>query len=278
MTTAALQLVEREVPRLSQSVGWTLLSKSPRHAWRAHRLLGGTQRTPTASMDTGTLVHELTLGGDRVVVVDAKDWRTNDAKEARDLIRSQGKVPILNHKYAEAEVIAKTVTDRLAQEGIILADGFCEEKLQWEQAGVACEGTPDFFDPEQGAIVLDLKVTEKSADPDTIQRSMVSGWAMQRSAYIGALEYRYPELVGRWEWIWAVVEVETHEVALYEAGASFEQLGDMQWQRALATWRRLLEQAGPELEPFPGYGRRTLEAPGWAMAREEDHHHANLYE
>lgn len=272
MTRAAIQKAGIEAPRLSQSIAKDLIHRSPAHAWKSHRLLGGKSRQPTNVMDHGTLVHELVLGGDKVVVVDAKDWRTKDAKAQRDAIRLAGGVPVLKHQHEKAEVTANAVIAALAAIGIFLEDGECECRLEWEDDGVPCEGTPDWFglDTDERPVVFDLKVTSGHADPGTTEKKMAD-WAIQRSAYVSALNKRHPELAGRWRWLWVVVEAETNEVAIYVAGATLEQLGDMQWERAVVMWKGLLELHADDPDaPWPGYGVQTINAPAWAIRNEED--------
>ena len=49
-------------PSLSASIGWTLLTRSPLHAWAAHPRLGQADETaPTKAMDFGTVAHRLLL-------------------------------------------------------------------------------------------------------------------------------------------------------------------------------------------------------------------------
>jgi len=267
-------------PRLSQSIAWEMLSKSPRHAQRKHRLLGGERGASTAAMDHGTLTHELVLGGDKIAILDFPDWRTKKAKEAREEARRNGLVPVLRHQVEKASATANAVIQALATPhpsldfpGLFLADGDCERRLSWEIDGIPCEGTPDWFgiDVERQPTVLDLKWTGSAADEETIRGRMHSGWALQRSAYLSALDVLYPELAGRWRWYWCVVEGDTNEVALYRAGASVEQIGHLQWRRALCQWRGLLDlhDTNPNIL-WPGYGLRVIEASDWQIRREED--------
>ncbi|NIP90266.1 MAG: hypothetical protein GWN84_06210, partial [Gammaproteobacteria bacterium] len=53
---------------------------------------------------TGSLIHRLFLGaGPELCIVDAGDWRTKAAKEARNEAREAGQIPVLRHKLDEAE-------------------------------------------------------------------------------------------------------------------------------------------------------------------------------
>lgn len=269
-------------PRLSQSVGWELLDKSPRHAWRKHRLLGAERLDPTRAMDHGTLVHELVLGGDRVVVLDHKDWRTKKAKEDREAARADGQVPILRHQYERAVRTAAAVEEQIATPshdsgwpGVFIEDGVREGRIEWDEGDVPCEGTPDWRGQaiDKSPLVFDLKYTEGSAAPKAFGRRIEDGLAMQMAAYLSGLSKLHPELAGRWSWWWVVVEGDSDEVAIYHPSSAVEQLGSLQWERAVSGWRRLLElHACSPGEPFPGYGASEIDISTWALAREEEMH------
>src|SRR3990167_1259095 len=74
-------------PSLSASLAHVLLTRSPKHAWLAHPRLNPAWEPDEseARQDIGTIVHALLLEGDasRVVVIEAEDYRTKAAKEAR---------------------------------------------------------------------------------------------------------------------------------------------------------------------------------------------------
>src|SRR3954468_18503432 len=74
-----------ETPRLSPSIANILLTRSPLHAWGAHRLLGQLEREATDAQRNGSLIDALLLGReDTIVEVPYNDFRTAAAKELRD--------------------------------------------------------------------------------------------------------------------------------------------------------------------------------------------------
>lgn len=59
------------------------------------------------AMDFGTLVHAIALEGSDmglVVEIDAADWRSKAAKDARDEARAEGKIPILSNPKSDKEI------------------------------------------------------------------------------------------------------------------------------------------------------------------------------
>ena len=85
-------------PSLSSSLAHTLITQTPIHAFMRHpRLNPGAPREESNKMDIGTIAHGLLLEGDesRIVLIEAEDWRTKEAKEQRDQAYADGKVPLL---------------------------------------------------------------------------------------------------------------------------------------------------------------------------------------
>lgn len=262
----------KKTPKLSQSIAWAMLSRSPAHAWWEHRDLGGKERKPTDAMKEGTLRHELLLGGNKVVVADFDSFKSNAAKEVRDAALAQGLVPIVRKKAEEAEKPVAKLRSAIADRGFDLGDFQRETRLFWtDREGVECAGTPDAFRVDgASAAILEVKIVGQSAHPDDLARKVDEGWALQRAAYISALQALHPEVRGRVEWLWVAQEKDPPwEVSIVPAGGSMDDLGFRQWHRALSQWRELLTL--DPTKPWPGYTNQPLEAPAWALAKEEYH-------
>ena len=74
---------------LSSGVCHTLLTESPYHA----RFKQENPGAPSSVSDMGIAIHDGLLEGvDRIVAIDADDWRTKAAKEARDAARDRKSV------------------------------------------------------------------------------------------------------------------------------------------------------------------------------------------
>src|SRR5215471_6763533 len=85
-------------PSLSASIAELLIKRSPKHAFHAHPRLNPKwkPKEPSQEMDDGRVLHSMLLGTPSPVIeVDAEDWRTNRAKEAKADARASGKVAVL---------------------------------------------------------------------------------------------------------------------------------------------------------------------------------------
>jgi hypothetical protein len=257
-----------ERPSLSSSIAHTLVSQSEAHAWLQHPRLGGTAREPSNEMDHGTLFHALMLGhGRAVVIVDADDWRTKAAKDLREEARASGHIAVLRHKYNEAQTAAGAVTARLQREFGVVLDGYSEVVFVWAETAedgteVLCRCQVDHWKPE-ACMVYDLKSTG-DAHPDTCARKLVSmGYAIQRAAYVSAVEHTFPELAGRVGFEFLFCEVnEPHAVTPIGCAGTMREVGEMQWRQAVNRWARALRG-----DDWPTYTRSTVlvEAKPWEL-------------
>lgn len=111
---------------------------------------------PTEAMERGTIVHALVLGrGADVVVVDADDWRSKAARDARDQARADGKTPILRDRFTVPQAMARAVlTDPVASR--LLTGGHPEQVLVWrdDPSGTWCRAMVDYRRPE---LLVDVK-------------------------------------------------------------------------------------------------------------------------
>lgn len=268
-----------EVPALSSSIAHTLVSKSPLHAWAQHPKLGGVPRVASKEMDRGSLIHALLLeNGKDVAVIDAADYRTNKAKEARDVARERGMVPVLAADYGSAKEAVRILRNRLETLGIDLA-GEKEVTALWTEFAddgteVQCRGMIDILrhwksGSGSGADILDPK-TCRSAHPDACQKHMNGyGYSIQRTAYVRAIEKVIPETAGRVDFAFLFCEEvpPTWAVTPVRMSGAFRELGERQWRRAVNLWAECLQT-----NQWPAYvgGAIEIEPPAWAMARDMD--------
>ncbi|HET9954130.1 MAG TPA: PD-(D/E)XK nuclease-like domain-containing protein [Polyangiaceae bacterium] len=264
-----------EVPSLSSSVANILVSRSPLHAWHAHPRLGGRPYEPSASMDAGSVAHAVLLGTaqEELVVVDAEDWRTKAAQEARAAAREQGKCAVLPATLAEITASVDVIRKRFARYGVRFT-GRSEVSLFWtEQASdgtiIQCRGRIDHLILKDGrARILDLK-TARSAHPRACQSHAYEyGYDIQAAAYRSAFAKLYPRYSGREEFLWLFAELDgPNAVAPYALDGSFDWLGERRWRRAVDLWARCLRE-----DSWPSYTDEILrlEAPQYAVALEEE--------
>lgn len=255
------------LPHFSSSVAKTVISRSPLHA-RQEREDGG--KDPTKVMDFGSVTHRLVLGaGKDYEPLPFDDWRTKDAKAARDAAREAGKVPIKTADFERANLAAESIRLELSKRGILL-DGASELAVTWEEETehgiVICKAMFDHAWLETGRI-LDLKLTE-NASPWAIERNAESmGYAIQRAAYVRALVALRPSLAGKADFLFAFGETDTpFAMNLTRPDGMFRELGDRRWLRALNTWA---ECVATDTWPAYGDGINQLSPPAWAMRNEE---------
>lgn len=247
--------------RLSGSIAHKLVSQSPLHAWQAHPRLGGRAEEPTDATELGSAIHDLILGGGREwAIIDAPDYRTKAAKEARDLALVEGKMPVIKHKAESWTALGGIVKGKLRDAGIDISGCETELTVLWEDGSVACRGRVDAFDAATGW-VTDLK-TCKNASPRAVLGSVLAyGYDLKAAAYLEGLEAAgHPMCSFRF----AFVETEAPwATCVVELADEFAELGRRKWARAKEVWRRC---HGSGI--WPGYGQLVLSPPAWAMAQD----------
>lgn len=122
----------------------------------------------SAAFDYGHAAHELVLGkGSGIAVVDAKDWRTKDAKAAQDAAHDAGKTPMLRKDYDRAVALADAVKSHPLGE-VLFAEGVAEQSI-WahdELSGARIRCRPDWW---VSSTFIDLKT---ATDPGRFDRAI----------------------------------------------------------------------------------------------------------
>lgn len=158
-------------PSLSSSIAKVLLDRTPRHAWLAHpRLNPAFEREHKAAFDLGSAAHDLLLFGEgRFAVIDAADWRTRAAKEARDDAYERGLIPLLVEQMERVEAMvasARLQLDHHEQASDAFTVGDPEQTLVWQEDGVWCRCRLDWLPHNASTVFFDYKTTGESAHPD----------------------------------------------------------------------------------------------------------------
>jgi hypothetical protein len=268
-------------PRLHQSTAKVLLMQSPLHAW--HRLFGPQEPQEPEEFNNarnfGTLCHELLLGGKNIVVVEAPDWRTNAAREARDMALAAGKIPVLRRRSEEAGKLVNRVVTALEHRGLSLENARSEVTAVWKSSsGAWCEGRIDHLilpkpraRKTSRALILDFKFTTVEAVKKACESRFIEyGYDIQHAAYVEAVETIFPKLRGRVEMIFFFVEVEPpHAIRTMPLAASMKNSGLWRWNKARGLWRECLRKYGTET-PWPSYGDdgEPAECPQWELNRQ----------
>jgi hypothetical protein len=118
--------------------------------------------------DIGVAAHLAVLEPERqvdsIVLIEAGDYRTTKAHEARDAARAAGKVPLLPYQFDIVRAIAGSIRAHpIASEAF--RGGEAEVTLIWSdsETGIPCKARPDYL-PHDGRWLVDLK-TALSANP-----------------------------------------------------------------------------------------------------------------
>lgn len=191
-------------------------------------------------------------------LIPAPNWKTDDAQRFRDEARARGSLPVLARDLAEAQEAVAQIRTRLETVGVPLAACEPEVTILWESNGVACKTRPDLWKFDVGysmphqADLFDLKVVEEineAAFEATIDRY---GLDMQHAAAVEGLTAVHPELAGRIDLLFVVVEKKPpHDVMVKGLSRPWQSLGESRWQRAKKLWRECLES-----NRWPGIGLR----------------------
>lgn len=252
---------------LSSSIARELLASSALHAWFAHpRLNPAYQPKDDEKFDVGIAAHAFLLEGESgFVIIEAPDWRTKAAKEARAVARLAGKIPLLADRWGDVQAMAVAARQQLdAHEDPPrpLAGGKPEQTLVWQEDGAWCRARLDWLHDDRKTID-DYKTTSASANPEVWSRTLFgAGQEIQAAFYLRGLK----AITGLEATFRFVVQENFAPYALSVIGLSPEalELGARKVTYALRLWRECLTSG-----VFPGYPTQTCYAdvPPWESAR-----------
>lgn len=178
-------------PSLSASVIHILLSQSPRHAWYSHvRLNSEFVAEERDNFDRGTAAHAYLLEGNASLeIIDAPDFRTKAAREARDAARAAGKTPLLAKHWQDVLDMVEAATrqlDEFRDPPRPFTAGKPERTIVWmEPVGskvVWCRARVDWLADDR-LTVDDYKSTAASANPEAWTRTMFGAGADIQAAW-----------------------------------------------------------------------------------------------
>ena len=259
------------LPSASAGILQTLLSWSPAHAWHAHpRLNLQWQPEQKAEFDFGAAAHSMLLESDEasLAVVDAKDWRTKAAQEARDDAHAAGKTPILARQLVTVRAMvaeAKRAVEKSELAGIF-ARGKPEVTAIWQERELWFRSRFDWLTDDQ-RLIVDYKTTSK-AEPDTFIRGplVALGYDLRAAFYLRALrKLGGPENA---KFVWLVQEAdEPFACSLIGMGPQMEEIAGKKIDYALALWHQCMTTG-----VWNGYPNRVAwaELPAYAVSRIEE--------
>lgn len=194
--------------------------------------------------DVGTLAHALILEGslDHLVVeVDAKDYRTNKAREARDAAYAQNKIPVNNTErdtmLAPVEAMRDAVLDHPIAADLLTGHD-PEVSIFWEQSGVPMKARIDALHMREG-IAVDLK-TVRSARPNDVRKQISDlGYYIQQRHYLNGLK----QVTGfDMDWYFVTVGKEApHPVSVHKMAPDAMQQAQARIDHAIARYKQAQE-------------------------------------
>ena len=267
-------------PSLSASIGRILYDRSPLHAWMIHPRFGAEEQVVSTDkqkrLDLGNAAHSVLLENDweSIEVVNAPDWRTSVAKQARAEARFAGKTPILasdvDQIEARREVMQKWgPISSLGKDG---AGNNVEAAVIWQdELGPWCRVKPD-IQQDLGAVirVMDLKTIQGdgiSPTPESWGRSQIWDYAMQHGLYRRGVR-AVLNTAKPIQWLFVVQENSPpYGIQTFD----FDEAG-YEYADALATWaiKKWHQCVKENLWPCYPAGMYQIEAPRWIKDRLQD--------
>lgn len=257
------------VASLSSSIAKILLTQSPLHAWTAHpRLNPDYRQEEKEEFDYGTAAHAMLLESDSsgLCVVEADDWRTKAAREARDAARATGKTPILARQLAKVTRMVEAAKGVIGTSEFvgILSRGKPEHTIMWQEGGALLRSRLDLWDASTG-VILDYK-SAADASPDGFNRQIPRmGYDFQGAFYRRAVMMDGAHLDPKF--ILLAQEKEApYDCTFHAIAPSMAEIANAQVERAIAIWSECMRT-----RKWPGYDKRVhyAEATAWQMAAYE---------
>jgi len=257
----------------SASILKTLLDRSPLHAFTDHpRLNPAVDRgSATDAQINGTILHSLILGTPEPhTVLDFQDYRTKEAKAARDVAFAAGFIPILAHKMESLYPVADALRATLQRDHPCIWEAMTDAATQrevtmiWREDGAMCRCRFDALPPASYGFTADLKFTGRSAEPEDWSRKLREDYLFQGALYpmaVKALRGDEPEF------LFVVCETDApYGVSVHAMGPELVDIAKRRVRDALAAWSRCLVA-----KEWPGYPNliHYAEAPAWFAGQEE---------
>lgn len=240
-------------------------------------------QAPRQEFDLGHAAHALVLGaGEPIVVIDADDYKTKDARALRDAAYADGRIPLLAADNQIVTEMATAIREHPVA-GALFApgNGMPEQTLIWpdREFGVWRRAMLDWLPNRregQRLIVADYKTT-RSAEPRAISKALDSyGYAQQAAWYLEAVKAL--GLAGRIEPAFVFVFQEKtppYLVTVAQPDPDALTWGDRLNRKAIHTYRTCTRTGH-----WPGYADDVISVglPAWAVRRHEDAYLAGEYD
>lgn len=217
--------------------------------------------------DFGKAAHAHLLGtGAEVVVLDFDDWRTKDARSARDEARDAGMVPVLSAAWSEVQAMVAKVREHPTAAVLLDPDqGTAEQSAFWHDR-VWRRARFDFHPDGERSVIIDYKTSRGPASPDGFFRAVKSyGYDISASWYCAGLR-TVLGLETDPAFVFVVQEKDPpYLVSVYQLPPRHIALVRDACEQAVDTYLRCTETG-----VWPGYnadGIELIEMPDWSAYR-----------
>ena len=257
-------------PSVTSGILRELLTGTPRHVFeRTPRLNKDAAPENKATFDLGSAVHALFVGhGAALDVIQADNWRTNAAKDARIDSYRQGHTPILEKDYARVQAMADAAETQFGQNadiGYLIPATQREATIVWNEVGVTNRCRPDFLymfvdpAPVVPPVIVHYKTTATRLSASALPRYAAgAGWDLTAAHYAAGVL----ALTGHEPRQFFAVQENTAPYLgqVVELDSLFVACGTMCRKFALCIWAKCLRE-----NAWPGYpsGTQRLECPPW---------------
>lgn len=210
----------------------------------------------------GTAAHSLILEADTsgIVVVEADNWLTKDAKAAKAEALAAGKQPLLTKEMAQVTAMFEAVMAHpLARAAFTRHKA--EQSVFWEEDGLMLKCRPDAWKP---STLIDLK-TARSADPNEFGKTAHEfGYHQSAAHYIDGVKAATGEEL---PFHFVLVEkTAPYLVSVVELDVEAINIGRQLNDRAKRIYRECVEN-----NTWPGYPNADLiSLPMWAIYQAEE--------
>jgi hypothetical protein len=140
--------------------------------------------------DFGHAAHKLALGdGAPVAVIDADDWRTKAAKEAKEKAYANGEIPLLADDWAAVQAMAKALREHPVASALFEpGTGRPEQTLIWrdEEAGVMRRSRLDWLRntrTDRGVLIVPDYKSCYSASPEDAAKALYNNGYYRQAAW-----------------------------------------------------------------------------------------------
>jgi hypothetical protein len=270
-------------PSLSRSIAKLLIEASPAHAYAQHPRLGGSAPAGPAAgdddMDVGTAAHALFLQGEITAVhIPFDSYRTNAAKELREMALADHKIPLKTKQFDAAMRVVDALEAFRARTSLF-TDGKPEQTVIWNEGNHWGRCRIDWLPNDPAAPLLDLKTTGNLATPGGWGRTCFQfGADMQAAMYPRGVEFVRGEAPDGMLFIVAetkppyAIRVFGLDPVAVEVGEAKAAAARAVWVQCMAEHRRRVEFGQPAAAAWPGYPPETewIFPPPWIVRQWEE--------